>query len=393
MQITSVSNDNRSSGLENSIINSQVKHNIGGQTTTGTANAFIDAYLAEFNFIDGQALQPASFGETDSSTGRWVPSTVRPYPTTTTSIAVTVVDSGGNKYALDGVTQGTVSLVEGATYRFDQSHSSNAGHPLRFSTTSNGTHGGGSEYTTGVTTNGTAGSSGAYTEITVASGAPTLYYYCTQHSGMGGTANTPAPYGTNGFRLQFGTNSALGTDTANSNNLTATGFTTSDQRNDTPTNNLPIMRVYNPSYPTTQAEGGLQYTATGTNAGYPMCSTLRPNSGKWYAEVRTSSNGGGNVITIGIYIQEDMHYWDNSYNFYPGGQVSNGDGCGVGMQIRNDGQRWLTSSTFSSSIQTNLSGTAVSAGDVFGIAVDVDNSLVTFYGNNGSSLGSASILR
>ena len=76
--------------------------------------------MAEFNFIDGQALQPASFGETDSSTGRWVPSTVRPYPTTTTSIAVTVVDSGGNKYALDGVTQGTVSLVEGATYRFDQ---------------------------------------------------------------------------------------------------------------------------------------------------------------------------------------------------------------------------------------------------------------------------------
>ena len=81
---------------------------------------------------------------------------------------------------------------------------------------------------------------------------------------MGGTANTPAPYGTNGFRLQFGTNSALGTDTANSNDLTATNLaSTSDQRNDTPTNNF-IMRVYNPSYPTTQAEGGLQYTATGT---------------------------------------------------------------------------------------------------------------------------------
>ena len=29
------------------------------------------------------------------------------------------------------------------------------------------------------------------TQITVASGAPTLYYYCTNHSGMGGTANTP----------------------------------------------------------------------------------------------------------------------------------------------------------------------------------------------------------
>ena len=49
-----------------------------------------------------------------------------------------------------------------------------------------------SEYTTGVTTNGTPGSAGAYTQIVVASGAPTLYYYCSNHSGMGGTANTPS---------------------------------------------------------------------------------------------------------------------------------------------------------------------------------------------------------
>ncbi len=107
--------------------------------------------------------------------------------------AVTVVDDGGNKYFLDGSNQtgSAITLNEGSTYRFDQSHSSNSGHPLRFSTTSNGTHGGGSEYTTGVTTAGTPGSAGAYTQITVAVGAPTLYYYCTNHSGMGGQANTP----------------------------------------------------------------------------------------------------------------------------------------------------------------------------------------------------------
>ena len=60
---------------------------------------------------------------------------------------------------------------------------------LRLSSTSNGTHGGGSEYTTGVTTTRTAGSSGAKTVIVVPQDAPTLYYYCTNHSGMGGTAN------------------------------------------------------------------------------------------------------------------------------------------------------------------------------------------------------------
>ena len=97
---------------------------------------------------------------------------------------------GSNYFYIDGVRAPTLSFSEGSIYRFDQSDSSNSGHPLRFSTTSNGTHGSGSEYTTGVTTNGTPGSSGAYTQIEVASGAPTLYYYCTNHSGMGGQINT-----------------------------------------------------------------------------------------------------------------------------------------------------------------------------------------------------------
>lgn len=106
--------------------------------------------------------------------------------------AVTVAEySGANKYFIDGTRQATVNLTEGQTYRFDQSDSTNNGHPLRFSLTSDGTHGGGSEYTTGVTTSGTPGYSGAYTEITVAASVATLYYYCTNHSGMGGQANTP----------------------------------------------------------------------------------------------------------------------------------------------------------------------------------------------------------
>jgi len=97
----------------------------------------------------------------------------------------------GNKYYIDGSQTPTLTLNEGNTYRLDQSDGTNSGHPLRFSTTSDGSHGGGSEYTTGVTTVGTPGSSGAYTQIVVAVGAPTLYYYCTNHSGMGGQANTP----------------------------------------------------------------------------------------------------------------------------------------------------------------------------------------------------------
>jgi len=117
-----------------------------------------------------------------------------PLVNVTASTIVTVASAGyggGNKYYFDGTEAPTVNLSEGSTYLFDQSHSSNSGHPLRFSTTSDGIHNSGVQYTTGVTTVGTPGNAGAYTQIVVASGAPTLYYYCTNHSGMGGQANTP----------------------------------------------------------------------------------------------------------------------------------------------------------------------------------------------------------
>jgi hypothetical protein len=105
--------------------------------------------------------------------------------------AITVANPGsGNKYYADGALQPTLTLAEGSTYKFDQSAATNSGHPLRFSTTSDGTHGGGSEYTTGVTTVGTPGSAGAYTQIVIAASAPTLYAYCTNHSGMGFQVNT-----------------------------------------------------------------------------------------------------------------------------------------------------------------------------------------------------------
>ena len=95
----------------------------------------------------------------------------------TIEVSIEANSSGsGNVYVIDGTQRKSLTLNVGTTYTFNHSDS----HPLRFSTTDDGTHGGGDEYTDGVT------KSSGVTTIEVTSSTPTtLYYYCDVHSGMG----------------------------------------------------------------------------------------------------------------------------------------------------------------------------------------------------------------
>lgn len=54
-------------------MNGNFLHCIGRQSGNEGAAASLTGYLAEANFIDGQALTPSSFGKTDSTTGQWIP--------------------------------------------------------------------------------------------------------------------------------------------------------------------------------------------------------------------------------------------------------------------------------------------------------------------------------
>ena len=101
-----------------------------------------------------------------------------PQPVVSNKSFTVTADSG--KYFIDGDEQATLTLYEGTTYTFNNlSHVD--GHPFRFSTTAPST----SDYTTGVTNPGTA-----TVTFTPTSTTPSiLYYYCAQHSGMGGQIN------------------------------------------------------------------------------------------------------------------------------------------------------------------------------------------------------------
>ena len=134
-----------------------------------TASVEIDRYVA-YDYRDGHWL----IGELQRTAGvsRGVftyPFMAGDYENVTVNYNVTVQNSGGNKYYLEGLTGAapTLTLIEGNTYKFDQSHSTNANHPLRLSTTENGTHNGGVEYLTGVVKVGTPGTAGSYIQITI----------------------------------------------------------------------------------------------------------------------------------------------------------------------------------------------------------------------------------
>ena len=106
----------------NGYININLSHAIGRREVQN--DNYFDGYLTEINFIDGQALTPSSFGETDSITGVWKP---KAYSGTygTNGFELNFSDNSNNTAATIGKdysgngnnwTPNNISVTAGTTY-------------------------------------------------------------------------------------------------------------------------------------------------------------------------------------------------------------------------------------------------------------------------------------
>ena len=176
-------------------------------------------------------------------------------------------------------------------------------------------------------------------------------------------ALTGITYGTNGFRLQFGTSSALGDDTSgNENDFSVTNLVAGDQTTDSPTQNHATWNPH-PNTGGTLSEGNLKLVTA--SSGYSVkLATLKPKSGKYYAEFTIGAENGG--LLIGV--QELATAPSSSSTTFP-----QGDGSfawrGSNGYVFNGGS-------------SSVAGSTYTTGDVVALALDLDNQVLKFYKNN-----------
>jgi hypothetical protein len=179
-------------------------------------------------------------------------------------------------------------------------------------------------------------------------------------------------FGTNGFYLDFENSGSLGADVSgNGNNFTVNNLTSIDQTTDTPTNNFATLNPLD-STSATLSEGNLK-AVVGTTLPRSTNSTISVSQGKWYFEVKITTNNAGNFGVLnanynGRYYDASTNptpytYTDNAFYSYAGG-------------IRIDGSLVSTVATYTT-------------GDIMGVALNIDDDEITFY-KNGSSQGTFS---
>jgi hypothetical protein len=173
-------------------------------------------------------------------------------------------------------------------------------------------------------------------------------------------ALTGITYGTNGFRLQFGSPSAIGDDTSgNNNDWSVNDLVASDLTTDSPTQNHTTLNPLKSSN-ITLSEGNLKASTVSGAQSYASGSLIPLTSGKYYSEI-TITTAGSTLFFVGVGNFNDYldHYTaDNPLSKIAGGYIRSD--TGQAYTAHNDVG---TYHTYGNSFTTN---------DVIGIAIDVD---------------------
>ena len=172
-------------------------------------------------------------------------------------------------------------------------------------------------------------------------------------------------YGTEGWYLKFDPNATngIGHDhSGNGNNFTASGFTTSgtgtDVMSDTPTTNWCTMNSLNINDSLyTYSNGNLDLSAG--NGWSVTTASFYTSSGKWYYEY-TVNSGSNHIAGITAVPEANTNLGVGAYSY----------------AYQQNGQKWNNNSS------TSYGATWGTAGDVIGVAYDLDNNEIEFYKNN-----------
>jgi len=181
-------------------------------------------------------------------------------------------------------------------------------------------------------------------------------------------------FGTNGFYLDFENSGSLGADVSgNGNNFTVNNLTSVDQSTDTCTNNFATLNPLNnvgSGNSLTYSEGNLKVVTAGGSSYFGGSGNIGVTTGKWYVEVEVEAQSSGlqGVIGFSANVAEEAR------------------------QNRHAGQ--VGSTTFPSVIYNAYNGTyhkdnagetsygdTYTAGDIIGIALDLDNNYIYFSKN------------
>jgi hypothetical protein len=397
-------------------VNSTIEHHIGaGKNSGGTTTTFYDGYLAEIQFVDGQALSPTDLGEYNDD-GVWMPIRYQgtygnrgfhlDFSDTSSASAIGTDSSGnGNNWTVNNLSNvvGNGSWIsQVVTTGGNRDYSSSYGVPQMFdnSTSTEMLNGGGTS-STWTPVGGLAFSSSFKMAAYDQDGGSITFNW------SGGSYTWTLPTSNNTYPLtelsSYLTSPLTSITWSTPNNqgpyvyevqvdgvrLVDNQYTDTDVLRDSPTNyeassgnNVGNYATWNPltnKGVVTTSNGNLTANSTNSGFGYTL-STIAVSSGKYYCEISfegtmehsVNYNYIGIVPTdsAAIYTGQDIFRSDGALSIDSNGSVIRGN-IGTGS---ND-----TNNTYQSSY-------GFDENDTIGIAIDCDTPQVTFY-KNGTSIG------